>query len=113
MKCLTCGIVGFLMCFLSTTSCAKNLGVRGQVYPISEPNLLSVIQSRLQVMQQAGLFKTLQSRWQHTIERTLNQPTAVTGISKTQQTRVWTYDPTIVIPYDLQDAEGRTFVARG
>jgi conjugal transfer pilus assembly protein TraW len=106
-------VLGLLICLISTLSYAKNLGVRGQLYPISEPNLINVIQTRLQSLEQAGLLSVLQSRWKQRINHLLNQPTSVQGLSKTQQKRVWLYDPTIIVPYDLQDEAGHIFIARG
>ena len=42
---------------------AKDLGMRGHVYPVIEGNLIELIQNRLQMFQENGKLKELEQKW--------------------------------------------------
>ncbi|HQD84616.1 MAG TPA: type-F conjugative transfer system protein TraW, partial [Quisquiliibacterium sp.] len=92
---------------------ARDLGVIGPVYPIAEPSLLEVIQAKLRQMQASGDLSRLQRESQARIQREVEQPAPVAGITKTTRARSFHFDPSIEVPYPITDAEGRVIVAPG
>lgn len=102
----------FLMIMVSSLS-AKDLGYHGEVFRIKEQSLLEVIKERLLRMQENGSLKTYQKQLaEHAKQKALN-PDPVKGINRTNIPRVFYYDPTITLPQDLKDHEGRIFARKG
>lgn len=99
--------------FLATTSFAKDLGVIGQVYPIKETDLLEFIQKRILIMQQNGDWQKLQNQWKERVSKHVDRPLAVSNIHRTVTKKIWRYDPSISVPYDLKDNEGSIFAKAG
>lgn len=98
---------------LSVTARAQNLGVIGPVYPIAEPSLLEVILAKLQEADANGGMARLQRDTQASVKLGIEQPAPVTGITKTTKARSFYYDPSIVVPYAITDADGKVIVAPG
>jgi conjugal transfer pilus assembly protein TraW len=98
---------------LSVTARAQDLGVIGPVYPIAEPSLLEVILSKLREADANGVMARLQRDTQVNVKRSIEQPAPVTGITRTTKARSFYYDPSIVAPYAITDAEGKVIVAPG
>jgi conjugal transfer pilus assembly protein TraW len=98
---------------LLVTAHAQDLGVVGPVYPIAEPNLLEVIVSKLREAEATGLLAGLQRDARANVTRAIEQPAAVAGLTKTTKPRSFYYDPSIVVPYAIADAEGKVIVAPG
>jgi conjugal transfer pilus assembly protein TraW len=89
---------------------ARDLGVIGPVYAIAEPSLLEVIQTKLRQMQANGDLSRLQRESQARIQREVEQPAPVPGITKTTRARSFHFDPSIEVPYPITDAEGRVSI---
>ena len=83
---------------------ARDLGVIGPVYAIAEPSLLDVIQAKLRQMQASGDLSRLQREGQARIQREVEQPAPVAGITKTTRARSFHFDPSIEVPYPITDA---------
>lgn len=98
---------------LSLAVRAQNLGVIGPVYPIAEPSLLEAILSKLREAEASGMLARVEREMQASVKREIEQPTAVAGITKTTKARSFYYDPSIVVPYAITDAEGKVIVAPG
>ena len=92
---------------------AQELSVLGPVYPIAEPSLMEVIIAKLKGAQSSGVLAKLQSDAQASIRQGIEHPAAITSVSKTTQPRTHYYDPTVVVPAAISDAEGRIIVAPG
>lgn len=101
-----------LACNASTVF-AHDLGVIGPVYAIAEPSLLDVIMTKLKSAEASGLLGQLQRDAQSKARRNIEQPAAIATVRKTTQPRTHYYDPTLVVPYAIGDAEGRIIVAPG
>jgi conjugal transfer pilus assembly protein TraW len=106
-------IVFVFLLSLSAISYAKDLGVVGQIYSIKETDLLEFIQKRVNVMQQNGEWNKLQDRWRDNVSKHTDRPLAVSKIRKTIAAKLWKYDPSISVPYDLKDSEGKVFAEAG
>lgn len=98
---------------LSVTARAQDLGVIGPVYPIAEPSLLEVILAKLREADANGVMARLQRDTQASVKRGIEQPAPVTRVTKTTKARSFYYDPSIVVPYAITDAEGKVIVAPG
>lgn len=98
---------------LSVTVRAQDLGVIGPVYPIAEPSLLEVILAKLREADANGVMARLQRDTQVNVKRGIEQPTPVARITKTTKARSFYYDPSIVVPYAITDADGKVIVAPG
>lgn len=92
---------------------AKDFGTFGHTYPIDEPDLLLEIQTKLQRLEDAGMIEQHQQEILNKTKKTMATPPAVKGITRATQNRVFMYDPTLIVPYDLKDHEGRIFQKAG
>jgi conjugal transfer pilus assembly protein TraW len=92
---------------------AQDLGVIGPVYPIAEPSLLEVILSKLRQAEATGVLARLQRDTQAKVKRGIEQPAPIAKITKTTKARSFYYDPSIVVPYAIADADGKVIVAPG
>ncbi len=92
---------------------AQDLGVIGPVYPIAEPSLLEVILAKLREADANGVLARLQRDAQANVKRAIEQPAPVASITKTTKARSFYYDPSIVVPYAITDADGKVIVAPG
>ncbi len=92
---------------------AQDLGVIGPVYPIAEPSLLEVILSKLREAETTGVLARLQRDTQARVKRGIEQPDPIARITKTTKARSFYYDPSIVVPYAIADADGKVIVAPG
>ncbi len=102
-----------LSLLLTSILSAKDLGCHGEVFKIKEESLLEVIKARLLKMQENGSLATYQKQLaEHAKQKALN-PDPVKGIQHTKIPRVYYYDPTIILPQDLRNHEGRVFARRG
>lgn len=98
---------------LSFAARAQDLGVIGPVYPIAEPSLLEVILSKLREAEATGVLARLQRDTQANAKRGIEEPAPVARITKTTKARSFYYDPGIVVPYAITDADGKLIVAPG
>ena len=98
---------------MSSGARAQDLGVIGPVYPIAEPSLLEVILSKLREAESSGVLERLQRDAQAKVTREIERPAPVARITKTTRPRSFYYDPSIVVPYAITDADGRVIVAPG
>ena len=105
-------LVAFAMLFSFATG-AQDLGVIGPVYRIAEPSLLEVILSKLREAEATGVLARIQRETQANVKRGIEQPAPVAKITKTTRARSFYYDPSIVVPYAIADAEGKVIVAPG
>jgi len=92
---------------------AQHLGVIGPVYPIAEPSLLALIQSRLRELAGSGELERLQRESQARIRKQIEEPAPVAGLTRTATARTFHFDPSIEVPYPISDADGRLIVAPG
>jgi conjugal transfer pilus assembly protein TraW len=89
------------------------LGSYGETFPIAEKNLLEVIRAKLQALFQTGKLEEHQKTILKKAKEQMNRPSPVRGIAKTTTPKSFAYDPSIVAPYDLKDAQGETFYRGG
>jgi conjugal transfer pilus assembly protein TraW len=107
------GSLAIAAALLSVTTHAEDLGVVGPVYPIAEPNLLEVIIAKLREADTSGRLAMLQQNAQTNVTRAIEQPAPIANVTKTSKARSFYYDPSIVVPYAITDADGKVIVAPG
>lgn len=94
---------------------AKNCGVYGSIYSISEPDMLNAIYTKLSLMQESG---ELQKQKKAFIARSIShilRPTPVAGVSdlKNQEPKYWIFNPAIVLNRTITNATGDVIARAG
>ena len=98
---------------LTGTASAKDLGVRGAIWPVAEPNLLAQIEARLIEMQGSGELARLESEARANARRKLEEPDPAPGIAPATERRSRLFDPAIVVERDIRTPEGVLIAAAG
>lgn len=92
---------------------AADLGVRGNVFPIVEVDLLDLIKAKLDAAKASGKIDALDNAFRKRSIQTVEHPPAVPGFVTTRTPRSWLYDPTFTVPQDYTDQTGRVFAHAG
>ena len=74
--------VAVLALLLATPVHALDLGRIGPVWPVVEPDLLALIQSRLQEKQASGELARIQKDFEVRSRRSIESPVPVTGLAR-------------------------------
>lgn len=92
---------------------ALDLGRVGPVWPVAEPDLLALIQSRLEEKRRSGELARIQAEFEARSRRTLESPAPVAGLVRTRTPRSFQFDPTVTAQDSVFDHEGKVLVAAG
>ena len=92
---------------------AADLGVRGQTWPVSEPDLLEEIEARLSDMQRSGELARLEAEARARARARLEAPEAVAGIAPARERRSRLFDPAIVVERDIRSPDGTLIATAG
>ena len=108
-------LVAFLISEYWTLNAAKavDLGTHGHTFEIQEPDLLKEMESKLHYLEESGELEKHKEILLKKAEKAIRTPFPVEEITKTTQERIWYYDPSISVPYDLKDHHGRVFHKKG
>jgi conjugal transfer pilus assembly protein TraW len=98
--------------FIATCTIAEDLGKLGKTYPIGEDNLLAFIKSRATQMMQSGEWEKLHQRVIKKTEQRIDYPPIISGISKTTESSVRYFDPSIKINQDIVDPFTKKLIAK-
>ena len=90
---------------------AKDLGVRGETWPVAEPDLLVTIERRLLEMRRSGELARREEEARADARRHLEAPAPVPGIAPARRVRVRYLDPGVVVESDIRAPDG-TLLAR-
>lgn len=77
---------------------AKDFGIKGHSYPILEQPFLEMIEERLSKVD----IEREQQKMQEKAKKKVEEPTAVIGITKAEQNRIFYYDPTYELKEDIK-----------
>lgn len=106
-------LVGFPKIALSVALCAcssalpaRDLGVVGPVYPIGEQDMLQSIEQRLTALEESGELKRLEDDAKARYKAYVERPEGV-HLPRAKKNRTYYVDPTLTVPYDIKDHEGR------
>lgn len=102
-----------LAIYSSPKSYAKNLGVMGETFSISEIDFLDFIQARITKLQSGGEWQNIQKKIQEDAIRYRDRPKKVDGVSRAQKTKSWAYDPSIRLDHDVITPDGKRIAAAG
>ena len=92
---------------------AADLGVRGQTWPVAEPDLLEQIEARLLDMQRSGELARLEAEARARARSRLEEPEPVPGIAPARERRSRLFDPAIVVERDIRSPDGTLVAAAG
>ena len=92
---------------------ANYLGNFGPTFTIEEPDFLEDIAAKLNNLVATGGIKEHQINIQNKVAAKVHRPTRVAGLIKTLRPKVFWYDPSIKVPYDLTDHKGQVFAKGG
>ena len=92
---------------------AKDLGVWGEVWPIEEPDLLTQVESALNVLEESGELARMNEDARSRARERLEAPPPVPGIVPATEPRTWLYDPAIVVQEDILGPGGTLIAAAG
>lgn len=105
-----------LLCFFAffvNAIWAEDLGVIGTVYPIAETDFIQQIQKTIQQKTINGDLARWRSEQVEAFQAAMDRPTPVEGLSSALRTRTWLWDPSIILPTDVRDANGHLLLAAG
>lgn len=91
---------------------AKQIGVVGQVFPISEIDMLQWIENRLRTFEQTGELDSMREQFQKNVKQGVKRPRPV-GLITTTSPDVFTVDPTLTLAADITDLDGNIIYPKG
>jgi conjugal transfer pilus assembly protein TraW len=97
--------------FGSATVYSKNLGKIGQTYPIKETDMLELIYSKLNKLQETGELERINNKM--ATRARLERPAPVMGLSSTKVYKKWIMDPSITLASDITNLEGDIIAKAG
>lgn len=92
---------------------AKDLGVIGPIYPITEPDMLQEIQAKLSAKQASGELAQLEGEARRRLDQRVATPEPVAGLRRAQVARSFHFDPSVRFESAVTDHEGRVIVPAG
>ena len=105
-----------LACTLSLaagTAAAKDMGVRGAVWPVEEPDLLDEIEKRLGNMKTSGELARMRRDAAKRARALIEAPPRVAGVRPARFIRIRRFDPSVTIERDIFAPDGVLIAARG
>ena len=102
----------FLITYFSFAN-SKDLGTISTLVNVREPNLIEVIQKKLEQMKSDGSLDKHQTEIQKRIVSRVETPKSVDGIYKTTVYSSKLYDPSVVMPQDIKDHQGKIIIKAG
>ena len=92
---------------------AKDLGVRGAVWRITEPDLLLDIEARLKAMETTGELARMNRAALARVRERVAAPPRVSDILPARVRRTRLFDPSVTLEEDVRAADGTLLAARG
>ena len=92
---------------------ARDLGVRGTVWPVAEPDLLMEIESRLGAMEASGELARMRGEAVDRARKRIEAPARVEGMGPARVRRTRLFDPSITVERDIRTHDGALIAARG
>ena len=92
---------------------ARDLGVRGTVWAVVEPDLLTEIEARLGAMEASGDLARMRDGALERARQRIEAPGRVEGIEPARVRRTRLFDPSVTVERDIRAADGTLIAARG
>ncbi|MEM6415608.1 MAG: type-F conjugative transfer system protein TraW [Pseudomonadota bacterium] len=106
-------VFAVLLALFCEAARAEDLGVRGEVFPVAEPDLFSEIQARFNRLEAAGEVDRINQRLRDRAIATAERPPRVEGIDRTTDPRSFHFDPTVVVQENIVTPDGRIIASAG
>lgn len=97
----------------ASPSLARNYGQQGALFPVIEPDILRMIETKLRAAEASGKIASMNKELARRTTAQVKRPPPVKGIVTATSPRSWTYDPTITIDADIRDHKGTLIIPRG
>lgn len=105
-----------IVCWAVLTACcsahAEDLGQVGRSWPVAERDMAEELIARLRAKESRGELAKLHDGMRERAKDYARAPRSL-GLPRAVKSRSFLFDPSITVPYDLQDAEGRVFQKAG
>jgi len=105
-----------IVCWAVLTVCcsaqAEDLGQVGRSWPVAERDMAEALIARLREKERSGELAKLHEGMRERAQATARAPRSL-GLPRVVKTRRFMFDPSVTVPYDLSDAEGRAFHKAG
>ncbi len=111
--CSLLAALGFALTIVAQPGSAKDLGVRGAVWPVAEPDLLAQIEARLGDLEASGEMARVRREAAERARQRIEAPARVEGIVAARVRRARLFDPSITLDRDIRAADGTLIAARG
>ena len=105
--------IGCALMLLSRPVPAKDLGVRGAVWSIAEPDLLARIEARLEALESSGDLARMRREALDRARERIEAPGRVKGIGPARVHRTRLLDPSITVERDIRADDGTLIAAQG
>ena len=106
-----------LLCAASLALCssavAKDLGVRGEIFPVIERDLFSDIAERFAAMEASGEVEAVNQRLKARALAAAHRPAPVQGLRPTANPRSWHHDPSVILTQDIRTPDGQLLAEAG
>lgn len=106
-------IMTILVLLVSTQAYSGTLGVVGPTYPIIETDLLKLIEKTMQAKVDSGEWAKMQRDNEKRVRNSIENPKPLSGISKSEVSNTFYYDPSVVADKTYTDSTGRIIVPAG
>lgn len=107
VKRMWCGLL------ISLPLAAKDLGVQGDLWPVQEQSMLSLIHQRLESMEASGQLAEMQTQFKERVVQNTLRPKPVEGLQTDTRSHTHRVDPTVSVTADMADQNGRIFARKG
>lgn len=105
-----------IACWAVLTACcsaqAEDLGQVGRSWPVAERDMAETLIARLREKERSGELARLHEGMRERAKARVRAPRSL-GLPRVVTTRSFVFDPSVTVPYDLNDAEGRVFQKAG
>ncbi len=105
--------VGCALTLVAHPGAARDLGVRGVVWPVAEPDLLAHIEARLGELEASGEMARMRREAAERARQRIETPRRVEGIEAARVRRTRLFNPSITLDRDIRTADGTLIAARG
>lgn len=102
-----------LLCLLSLTANARDIGVIAPTFPIAEIDMLDWIQSRLKHLEQTGEMAKMEDMFKEQVKKSVQRPPAVEGLFTTTTPITFFVDPTLILKEDIVNEKGEVLFPKG
>lgn len=105
-------VLSVALCVCSNALLARDLGVTGPVYPIAEQDMLAAIDQRLKSLKESGELARIEEDAKARYNAYSERPEGIT-LPRADKDRTYYVDPSVTVPYDIKDNQGRILYPAG